>query len=80
MVAITIATESAELQHDEEELSEVDEALGRIAAGSYGVCLRCGNAIEHARLKANPAAKRHAYCQEEHERELKLGRTPLKQR
>ena len=74
MVAIAIATESAQLQHDEDEMREADEALGRIAAGSYGVCLRCGKAIERARLEANPAAKRHALCQEEHDKEVRLGR------
>ncbi len=75
LVAIAIETESAQLQRTEDELREADEALGRIAAGSYGICLRCGKPVEQARLEANPSAKRHARCQEEHDRELKLGRS-----
>jgi len=74
MVAVAIETESAQLQRDETELREIDEALGRIATGSYGICLRCGQPIERARLEASPTAKRHAQCQEAHEREVKLGR------
>lgn len=37
-------------------LKEVEEALGRIAHGGYGVCRVCSNPIEEARLEANPAA------------------------
>jgi DnaK suppressor protein len=80
MVAVTIETESAQLQRDELELRQVDEALGRIAAGSYGICFRCGKPIERARLEANPAARRHASCQEDHDREVRLGRVPLNER
>jgi len=37
-------------------LLEVDSALARIEAGAYGICRICGEAIEEARLHANPAA------------------------
>jgi DnaK suppressor protein len=80
MVAIAIATESAQLQHDEDEMREADEALGRIAAGSYGICLRCDKLIEPARLQANPAARRHAHCQDEYDKEVRLGRASRDQR
>jgi DnaK suppressor protein len=40
----------------ERTLEEVDEALERMAAGTYGVCDRCGEAIDFARLKAIPQA------------------------
>lgn len=40
----------------EARLLEVDSALARIEAGSYGVCRVCGEPIEEARLHANPAA------------------------
>lgn len=36
--------------------NEVLAALARISAGTYGVCLECGAAIEPARLDADPAA------------------------
>jgi RNA polymerase-binding transcription factor DksA len=71
---VALDTGNAEIRRDSAELREVDEALGRVAAGSYGICLRCGQSLQHARLEAYPAASRHADCQEAHERELKLGR------
>lgn len=40
----------------EARLLEVDAALARIEAGTYGICRICGMAIEDARLHANPAA------------------------
>ena len=38
------------------QLSEVDEALGSIEAGTYGVCASCGIEIPEARLEARPAS------------------------
>ncbi len=38
-------------------LAEVDAALARVEAGSYGVCERCGSPIGAARLDALPAAR-----------------------
>lgn len=40
----------------EARLLEVDSALARIEAGTYGICRVCGSEIETARLEANPAA------------------------
>ena len=40
----------------EARLLEVDVALARIEAGTYGICRMCGKAIEDARLHANPAS------------------------
>ena len=40
----------------EARLLEVDSALARLEAGTYGICRVCGSAIEDARLHANPAA------------------------
>lgn len=40
----------------EARMLEVDSALARIEAGTYGICRICGEAIEEARLHANPAA------------------------
>lgn len=40
----------------EARMLEIDTALARIEAGTFGTCRICGEAIEEARLKANPAA------------------------
>jgi len=40
-------------------LQEVDEALDRIANGTYGICEECGGPIGLKRLEARPVAK---YC------------------
>jgi len=45
-------------------LAEVDDALARIDDGTYGVCRRCGNAIDSARLRALPTASLFLSCQE----------------
>ena len=37
-------------------LAEVDRALGRIDAGTYGSCERCGKPIDAERLEARPWA------------------------
>jgi DnaK suppressor protein len=38
------------------QLIQVESALGKIEAGTYGKCNICGKAIPEARLEANPAA------------------------
>ena len=38
------------------ELDDLDTALRRLEAGEYGVCQRCGRAIDPARLEARPDA------------------------
>lgn len=40
-------------------LEEVDDALGRVAAGTYGYCTGCGRGIALVRLRALPAT---AWC------------------
>jgi DnaK suppressor protein len=44
------------------QLRRVQAALDRIAAGTYGKCLRCGQRIEHARLQALPECDRCIDC------------------
>jgi RNA polymerase-binding transcription factor DksA len=39
------------------ELREIDAALARIAAGTYGTCERCGGAIGRDRLRALPEVR-----------------------
>jgi RNA polymerase-binding transcription factor len=47
----------------ERDLIAVDEALGRIADGTYGICADCGNEIALERLEARPQAVRCISCQ-----------------
>lgn len=42
-------------QHDQGELRQIDAALGRIEAGTYGQCVKCGEDISDARLAVLPA-------------------------
>lgn len=50
------------------ELREVEDALMRIAKGTYGVCVDTGEPIELERLKAQPTAKRTRVAQEAYEK------------
>ncbi|WP_436702313.1 TraR/DksA family transcriptional regulator [Nocardioides sp. BYT-33-1] len=43
-------------------LAEVDAALARLDAGTYGRCERCGLPIAPARLEARPAARTCIGC------------------
>jgi DnaK suppressor protein len=43
-------------------VDEVDRALAKIDAGTYGVCERCGEPIKRARLKALPYASMCIEC------------------
>ena len=38
------------------ERAAIDAALGRIEAGEFGDCVRCGEPVAEARLRHNPAA------------------------
>jgi RNA polymerase-binding protein DksA len=55
--------ENAELSRDLNELREIDSALGRIAAGSYGTCIECRRGIDLERLRRQPTALRCFDCQ-----------------
>jgi DnaK suppressor protein len=43
-------------------IAEVDDALQRVDAGSYGVCERCGRPIPAERLEARPFARHCIAC------------------
>jgi RNA polymerase-binding protein DksA len=45
-------------------LTQVEEALQRIKAGTYGICQRCGNPIDFARLQVLPYATLCINCKE----------------
>lgn len=57
---VTIAFERAQtaalLDQARAQLRALDEADERLAAGTYGTCLRCGGPIAAGRLEALPAA------------------------
>jgi RNA polymerase-binding protein DksA len=62
------ATLNREIDYTLEENSEnvlhsIDDALGRIAAGTFGTCARCGRPISVDRLEAIPYATRCIDCQ-----------------
>src|SRR5260221_11628312 len=59
------------LQRVEAQLREVDDALARLDAGTYGRCEICGKEIGEARLEAMPAAR---YCLEDQARAEREGR------
>ncbi len=61
------AQDIAQVSHDLAELTHVEQALARIADGSYGECADCGRPIPHARLHAHPTATRCVACQERRE-------------
>ena len=44
------------------QLGEIDAALERIASGTYGICVRCGEPIGLERLKARPFAQLCISC------------------
>ncbi|MEI8169900.1 MAG: TraR/DksA family transcriptional regulator [Rhodoferax sp.] len=50
-------------ERESAELRQVDAALERIAAGTYGQCIDCGIEIPAARLHAAPEAQRCIVCQ-----------------
>jgi DnaK suppressor protein len=43
-------------------LAEVDAALGRLDAGTYGVCETCGRPIAEGRLEVRPTARTCVGC------------------
>jgi RNA polymerase-binding transcription factor len=57
----------AEVARDVQEIRAIEHALRRIALGTYGICVSCGEPIEHERLEAYPIANRCAACQRAYE-------------
>ncbi|GAA4362579.1 TraR/DksA C4-type zinc finger protein [Nocardioides caricicola] len=45
-------------------LAEIDAAVERLEAGTYGVCERCGQPIGDGRLEARPVARLCIRCAE----------------
>ena len=53
--------------HSRRLLTQIDDALRRMDAGSYGLCERCGEAIEPERLEAIPYATMCMECKRREE-------------
>ena len=66
----------AEIDRDSAELRRIDSALNRLSAGSYGICVDCGQMIPLARLEAEPTACRCVRDQEIYERTHVSAGTP----
>jgi DnaK suppressor protein len=54
----------AQFEREAAELRAVESALKRVADGTFGECIDCGEPIARARLEANPSAERCIACQE----------------
>jgi DnaK suppressor protein len=73
MADVATDTFDRELDYSLEENSEqvlhaIDDALERIAAGTYGICQSCGQQIAEERLEAIPYAKLCIDCKRREER------------
>ena len=49
-----------------QELTAMDEAMGRVERGTYGICDACGRVIPEERLRVMPFAR---YCREDQEKQ-----------
>jgi DnaK suppressor protein len=49
-------------------IGKIQDALGRLEAGTFGTCTRCGRPISAARLKARPVTDLCIDCKTESER------------
>ena len=58
----------AEAEVDRMRLRGIEQAIQRMAEGSYGTCIDCGEEIPRERLLAQPMAIRCASCQDMAER------------
>lgn len=67
-------TEGMIANHQIDELNQIEDALRKINAGTYGICDMCGINIPIGRLKAKPFAKFCTECRTVFEQEqLKKG-------
>jgi DnaK suppressor protein len=69
------ATRESELEgelrlrdRDRKLISKIQQALGRIDAGTFGTCIACGEPIAAARLRARPVTELCIDCKREAER------------
>ncbi len=55
------------INEGEAELAQINQALERMEAGSYGACVRCGEPINPERLQALPYTSLCIRCASEHD-------------
>ncbi|HEX7082334.1 MAG TPA: TraR/DksA C4-type zinc finger protein [Gammaproteobacteria bacterium] len=67
----------AEISRDIDELRAIELALGRIEAGSYGICRSCGRRINPDRLRAIPETPLCIECQSRAEERSNAGTPSL---
>lgn len=67
----------ATIHREIEEFRAIQAALRRIALGTYGVCVDCGDEISIERLKVYPTASRCYACQEVYEHTYSQSGHPL---
>jgi RNA polymerase-binding protein DksA len=51
-------------QNAQREIDQINTALARIKAGTYGICANCGKPINPARLEARPSSIYDIDCQQ----------------
>ncbi len=62
-------TEGMIANHQLDELKQIEDALKKIKAGTYGICDMCGINIPIGRLKAKPFARFCTECRTVYEQE-----------
>jgi DnaK suppressor protein len=63
------------VQRLERKLESVDDALRQAQKGTYGICERCGESIDPARLEIVPEATLCVKCKAIVERQARVGST-----
>lgn len=64
----TLQVQQTALQSiDDNRLDQIEQALERFKAGTYGQCIECGRAIALERLQVMPTAELCIRCQEKQE-------------
>jgi RNA polymerase-binding transcription factor DksA len=69
-------TDNALIGHEVDEVRELESALARMDAGTYGRCSGCSDEIEFSRLAACPTSTRCVRCQSLHEKTYAGGAHP----
>ncbi len=59
--------QNALLENSADQRAQVEQALARLDAGTYGICVDCGQPIPDARLEVRPEAARCVTDQEKYE-------------
>jgi DnaK suppressor protein len=67
LLAVERESSARTLEQDFRLLREVEAALGRLSAGTFGICAHCEEAITRKRLQAIPWAAYCVSCQEKAE-------------